>query len=114
MRLDPPQPVHGQEISFFVSFLNTAATDQNPKWVVFVYRADSPTRPNTQTSVTQTTIQPGTLEIKAPSGVIKFGATGNACDFYFARVDSLDINNKGTDMVKPDGPVFEKGFTVCQ
>lgn len=40
--------------------------------------------------------------------------TGNACDFYFARVELLDINNKATDMTKPDGQVFEKGFSVCQ
>jgi hypothetical protein len=114
MRLDPAQPAHGQSISFSVSFLNTASGDQNVKWVVLIYRADNPTRSNTQTTVVQTTFPPGATDIQAPSGTIKFGSTGNACDYYFARVDQIDINNKGTDMTGPDGKVFEKPFTVCQ
>ncbi|MCL4394956.1 MAG: hypothetical protein M1482_09180 [Chloroflexi bacterium] len=113
VRLDPEQPTHGQSISFYVSFLNTATSVQNVKWQVYIYRADNPTRRNNETTVVQTAFNPGPIELQAV-GTFRYGSTGNACDFFFARVDQLDINNKGIDLTKPDGQVFEKGFSICE
>jgi hypothetical protein len=112
IRLEPSQPAHAKDIAFSVSFLNTASADQNPKWVIFVYRADNPTRANTQTAVTQSTVPVGTLDVQA-NPTVRFGGTGNACDYYFAQVDLIDINNKGTPIPQPDGQPYTKGFAVC-
>jgi hypothetical protein len=114
LRLDPPQPAHNQTIAMGVTFLNTAGGDQNVKWVVYVFRAENPTRPNTQSPVNPASFKTGpTAELDS---LIRFklGATGNACDFFFARVDILDINNRGTDLPGIDGKLFEKGFSICQ
>ncbi len=113
IRLDPSQPAHAQDISFSVSFLNTANGDQNQKWVIYIYRADNPTKINLQTAVTQSTFPSGSTDLQALPPV-KFGVTGNACDYYFAQVDSVDVNNKGTPLSQPDGQALTKGFAVCQ
>ena len=114
MRLDPPQPTHTQSISFYVSFLNTASGDQNVKWVILIYRADNPTRSFSQTAVNQTAFSSGATADFAAPGSFKLGSTGNTCDYFSARVDQIDANNKETDMTTPDGKTFEKGFTICQ
>jgi len=113
MRLDPPQPTHGQAVSFFVTFLNTATTEQNFKWQIYIFKSDTPGRRNNETSILQTTFRPGAVELPA-SGTFRFGATGNACDFFDAQVVWLDINNKGTPFNKTDGGVFDRGFSICQ
>ena len=113
IRLDPSQPAHAQNISFNVSFLNTANGDQNQKWVIYIYRADNPTKINQQTAVTQSTFPPGATDLQALPPV-SFGVTGNACDYYFAQVNSIDINNKGTPLTQPNGQALTKGFAVCQ
>ena len=113
VRLDPSQPAHAQNITFSVSFLNTANGDQNQKWVIYIYRADNPTKMNQQTAVTQSTFPPGTTDLQAQP-TVKFGVTGYACDYYFAQVNSIDINNKGTPLTQPDGQALTKNFAVCQ
>jgi hypothetical protein len=114
IQLDPSQPAHAQNITFSVSFLNTANADQNQKWVIYIYNpAINPNRPSTQTAVTQSTFPPGPTDLQA-SPPVKFGVTGNACDYYFAQVDSIDINNKGTPLTQPNGQALTKGFAVCQ
>ncbi len=113
LRLDPVQPTHGQAISFFVTFLNTANTDDTQKWQVYIYKADNPARRNSETTALLSTFQAGSVEFKAVGG-FQIGATGNACDYFFARVVTLDPNNKATELPKPEGPTFEKGFAVCQ
>jgi hypothetical protein len=113
MRLEPAQPAHSQATSFFVTFLNTATTDNNQRWAVYIYKADNLTRRNNETTVLPTTFQPGSVELKS-IGTFQIGSTGNPCDYFSARVVTLDQNNKGIELTKPDGTVFEKGFTVCQ
>ena len=113
IQLNPNQPAHAQNISFSVSFLNTASGDQNQKWVIYIYRAENPTKINQQTAITQSTFPPGATNLQALPPV-NFGATGNACDYYFAQVDSVDVNNKGTPLGQPDGQALTKGFAVCQ
>jgi hypothetical protein len=114
IRLDPSQPAHAQDTSFFVTFLNTASTENNQKWQVYIYKADNPARRNNETTVLQTPFQPGSIELKA-IGTFKYGATGNACDFFFAIVVTLDQNNKGIELTKPgELQRFEKGFSICQ
>jgi hypothetical protein len=113
MRLEPAQPAHSQATSFFVTFLNTATTDNNQRWAVYIYKADNLTRRNNETTVLPTTFQPGSVELKS-IGTFQIGSTGNPCDYFSARVVTLDQNNKGIELTKPDGTVFEKGFAVCQ
>ena len=113
LRLDPVQPAHRVNTSMFVSFLNTAPGDQNVRWVVYLYRADNPTRVNSQSPVNQATFRTGAAPEQ--DSLIKFnlGATSSTCDYFFARVDILDINNKGTDLPGIDGKTFERGFSIC-
>jgi hypothetical protein len=111
LRIDPNPPVRGAELNFYATFANTASTIYNPRWVVYIYKADTPNRTYGETSILQSTIAGGTGEIKA-LGFWKL-PLGGPCDYFFARVASLDVNNKPVMYTSPDGAVFEKGFTVC-
>ncbi|MBI5035392.1 MAG: hypothetical protein HZB51_33110 [Chloroflexi bacterium] len=114
MGMDQPQPAHGQIINFTVSFLNTSAGDVSVKWKVYIYRADNPAKPNTESALVAASFPPGKSDHVPVPLNFKIGATGNDCDYFFARVDTLDNNNKPTDLTASDGKVFEKGFSVCK
>jgi hypothetical protein len=111
LRIEPNPPVRGTDLNFFVTFSNTAGSVYNPKWLVYIYRADTPNRSYSETTALQSAISAGTIEIKS-LGSWKLGL-GGPCDYFFARVGFLDINNRPVMYTQPDGTVFEKGFTVC-
>jgi hypothetical protein len=114
MGMDQAQPAHGQNVNFTVSFLNTGSGDVSVKWKVYIFRADTPARSNTESAAVPAAFHPGpTLDQPVPMN-FKLGSTGNDCDYFFARVDTLDVNNKPTDLTTTDGKVFEKGFSVCK
>lgn len=103
--------MRGADLSFYVTFLNTAGTVYNPKWLVYIYKADTPNRSYSETTALQISIPAGANEFKS-LGNWKLGL-GGLCDYFFARVGFLDANNKPVMYTSPDGSVFEKGFTVC-
>ncbi len=111
LRLEPDKPTRGQDISFYVQFLNTASGEQNFPWLVFVYRADNPKNPFGQTSTLKTTIPIGTVEQKA-LGTWKLTG-GGGCEDYVARVFWLDEAKKSTQFSTPGGSLFEYAFSVC-
>ncbi len=112
LRLNPDRPAFNSAVSFFVTFANTTSTFQNFKWLVYIFRADTPSRANNQTTAVQGSFPAGSGEYSA-LGTFRYGATGNQCEFFFARVGWLDADNKTTFFTQSDGKVFEKGFSVC-
>ena len=110
--LSPERPAHGEQITFAVTFANTMSTEQTFRWLVYIYKSDTPQRSFSETSVVQTAIPIAATEHKA-LGYWKIGSTGYQCDQFSARVAWLDQNNKATFFLQPDGKVFEKPFAVC-
>lgn len=111
LRIEPSPPVRGADLNFYVTFLNTAGSVYNPRWLVYIFRADTPNRSYSETTVLQSSIPAGTNEVKS-LGSWKLGL-GGPCDYFFARVGFLDINNRPVMYTQSDGTIFEKGFTVC-
>jgi hypothetical protein len=111
LRIDPNPPVRGPELNFFATFVNAAGTVQNFKWLVYIYRSDTPNKSYGETSPLLTAIPTGTNPFKS-NGYWKL-PLGGPCEFFFARVAWLDQNNKPIEFTTPDGKVFNKDFTVC-
>ncbi len=112
MRFTPDQPTYNQAVSFAVKFNNTTPTLLNLRWRVYIFRADTPWRSNTETTFIDTGFPTGTGEYAA-MGTFRYGVTGSTCDFFFARVGWVDADNRIYYFAKDDGRVFEKGFAVC-
>jgi len=110
MRVEP-NPVRGAELTFSPTFFNNTGSAQNVKWVVYIYRADTPGRRIGETAALYITIPQGTSEQKG-AGFWKL-ALGGPCDYFYAEVAYLDVNNRGVSYTTPDGTVFQKGLTVC-
>jgi hypothetical protein len=112
MRLDPAQPGHSQNINFYPTFNNTTSAPQNFAWKVYVYNAASPANPVLDTTPVQASFVAGSsTEGKAGSPYF-WGATGNQCDYFFARVGFQD-GDKRVFYTTPDGKFFEKSFSLC-
>lgn len=112
--VDPVQAAHGQNIAFAVAFSNTSSGDQNVKWKVYVYRADNPIKSNTESAAVPVSYPPGMIPLQSVPLNFKLGSTGNNCDYFFARVATLDNNNQPNVLNGLDGKIFEKGFAICQ
>jgi hypothetical protein len=97
----------------FVSFLNTAAGDQNVRWVLYVFRADNPSRFIAQSAVNQAAFRPGATGEQNSLINFNLGATSNTCDYLTLKVDILDVNNKGVDLPGTDGKTFERPLVIC-
>jgi len=110
LRTEPPVPRAGQEVGFYVTFLNTAGGTQNYRWLVYIYKADNLRTSFGETSAQATSIPVGSVEQKA-LGVWKVGI--GICGDFVARVAWLDANNKATTFNKPDGSLFELPMNTC-
>jgi len=112
LRIDPDPPVRATELQFYPTFQNNTGNLQNKRWVVYIYRTDTPNRSTGETPRTTTGIPPGTSEQKTSVGW-KLGG-GGPCEYFFARVAQIDEQeNKPVFFTQPNGKVFEKGFTIC-
>lgn len=110
LRMEPPVPGAGQEVSFYATFLNTASGTQNYRWLVYVYKADN-LRNSFGETTNQMTSQPvGSVEQKS-LGSWKVGI--GTCGSFVARVAWLDEDRKATPFTKPDGQVYELPFSTC-
>jgi hypothetical protein len=112
MRLDPPQPGHNQDITFYPTFNNPTGATLNYAWKVFVYKAESPANPTLDTTPVQGSFTAGSTTEGKSGSTYKLGATGNQCDYFFARVGSQD-GDKRVFYTTPDGKFFEKSFSLC-
>lgn len=112
VQLAPERPAFNQGVSFKVTFLNTAMGDQNMSWRVYIFKADTPTKSNSETGLLRSTFPRGTTEIVSP-GTFSYGPTGRTCENFFVRVGWIDPENKIVYFNSPDGKTYEKGFMVC-
>jgi hypothetical protein len=112
LRLSPAQPAFNQDIVFYATYSNTTSTVQNFNWRVYIYRADTVTHSDNETSGLQTGFPVGTGEVQS-LGNYSYGPTGFQCEYFFARVGWLDSNNKITFFTASDGTVYQKGFSIC-
>ena len=110
LRVDP-NPVRGAELTFNPTFFNNTGSPQNVKWVVYIYRADTPGRRIGETTAIYITIPQGASEQKGV-GFWKL-PLGGPCDYFYAEVAYFDVNNRGVSYTTSDGAVFQKGLTVC-
>ncbi len=112
LRLSPAIPAFFKAATFIPTFSNTANQTLNFKWKVYIWKTDNLTKSNNETSFLQTAFQTGSAEY--PSlGQFSYGATGNNCENFFARVGWIDSDNKIQYFMFPDGRTFEKPFSVC-
>lgn len=111
LRIDPNPPTRGSDLVFHATFLNTTGTVQNFKWLVYIYRPETPTRSYSETTLTMSSIPVGTSEFKS-LGAWKL-PLGGPCENFFARVAWFDENNKAINFTKPDSQLFSQDFSVC-
>lgn len=111
LRTDPNPPNRTAELRFFATFANSTGSQQNYRWIVYIYRFDAPSRSTGETTITQVNLPIGSSEQKS-DGFWRLGP-GNQCESFFARVASLDQDKRPTMFTRPDGKVFEKSMTLC-
>ena len=112
LRLSPAQPAFNDRIAFFATYANTTNAVQNFNWRVYIYRADTTSHSDNETSGLQTGFPVGTGEVQS-LGNYFYGPTGYQCEYFFARVGWLDSNNKITFFTASDGTLYQKGFAIC-
>ncbi len=118
VRISPERPAYTQDVSFTVTFLNTATGDQNLSWRVYIFKADTAAKGDiaaksyNDTTLLASTFPPGTKELVSP-GTFKQGPTGRTCDYFFVRVGWINPENKIVYFNTPDGKLYEKDFMVC-
>ena len=111
LRTLPDPPVRGPDLKFLVTFSNGTGRDQNYRWLVQIYKADTPNKSFGETTVSNAPIPPGAIE-QTSLGAWRL-PLGGPCDYFFARVVSFNADNKPVPFTTPDGKVFEKGLTIC-
>lgn len=111
LRIEPTEPRRGQIIVFYPTFLNTATGEQNPRWLVYIYRRDNLRASFGETAVLGTTIPVGASEQKSAANWRVSGLI--SCEDYVARVAWQDANKRSTPFNKADGSIYEFGFRVC-
>jgi hypothetical protein len=111
LRIDPNPPVRGTDLIFYATFVNSTGATQNYKWIVYIYRADTPGKSTGETTAQTSAIPVGSNEIKG-SGAWKI-ALGGPCENYVARPAFFDQSNQPVNFTQPNGKLFEKAFTVC-
>jgi hypothetical protein len=112
LKVSPQIPAFFKDATFTPTFSNTADQTLNFKWKVYIWKTDNLSKSNNETSFLQTAFVPGSADY--PSlGNFSYGATGNSCETFFARVGWIDSQNKINYFMFPDGRTFEKPFSVC-
>ncbi len=111
VRVDPSPPKRGQQLTFFVTFLNTTGAVQHRKWYVKIFPPDSKNSKG-ETPKVDNDLPVGTSEFQ--SG--QWSLTGpGPCEEFLARVFWIDqSNNNVVEFIKPDqsgGPAA--GLNIC-
>lgn len=101
IRLDPTTAYRGQNVTFYVTFLNTTGTQQGFRWRIRIYTPDNSKNSFGDTAPLNNTINVGTSELASDNGWAVRGAGG--CMDLIARVFQVDPDTKQeTEFVKPD------------
>lgn len=112
IRLDPPAPKQRDNVTFYVTFLNTTGTDQTYRWFIFIYR-EGQTEPFGQTSSDkERIIPPGTVEQQAIN-TWRMGSD-EPCAKMEAKVHREDPGGGRPAFNSPDGQPYALPFTLCQ
>ena len=112
IRLDPPEPKHEQDVTFYVTFLNTTGADQTFRWFIFIYRQGQP-NPFGQTSSDRArVISAGTVE-QAAVNTWRMGVD-EPCTTLEAKVYWEDPSGSRLVFNSPDGHPYVLIFTECQ
>jgi hypothetical protein len=102
--------VRGPDLRFYARFINSTGAEQNNRWLVYVFKADTQ-RQVGETSRTAAPIPAGTAE--QPSDGAWRLALGGPCDYFYAQVGWINAENKVVWFTTPNGTTFQKSFTVC-
>jgi hypothetical protein len=111
LRLQPSRPRRGQEITFLVTFLNTAGKPAELRWGVFVYRPANRYQSFGQTSMRSGIVQANVMEALAAGSWKLTG--GGPCEEFGARVAWMRPNEGLAMLASPGGQTFEQRFSVC-
>lgn len=112
IRLDPPEPKQKQDVTFYVTFLNTTGTDQTFRWFIFIYRQGQP-NPFGQTSSDKARVIPaGTVEQPAVN-TWRMGSS-EPCTTVEAKVHWQDPSGSRPVFNGTDGQPYLLTFTMCQ
>ena len=108
LRVDPPEPRSGNQITFYTTFVNTQGEAQY-NYCVEIFRGRDVSK-----SVGISTCSPITI----PRGTNEFPSTGwnvreGSCTQYLARAISEDAAKARSAFLQPDGGIAYLNFTVC-
>lgn len=110
IRVDPPEPHAGNQITFYANFLNTMGSVQQYRWCVEIYTPDDLRRSKGITTCTNQDI---------PEGASELASTGwnqeriGGCVLYLAYPIWEDQARARTRFPKPEGGDIWKDFTLC-
>lgn len=111
LRPDPQSPRRGQDVSFFVTFVNTTNIPLTYRWAVYLFKPDQPAHSFGQTGPHVAVIPPGTQEIRTPT---TWSLTGHGpCENFLVRAGWVNGTDQVMYFTRPDGELFEQTLTVC-
>lgn len=111
IRLDPPHPLQKQDVTFYVTFLNTTGVEQKYRWFIFIYLEDQSTPFGQTSSDMAYIIPPGTSE-QVSLNTWKMGP-GQPCTNLTAEVHWIGPEDTRPAFAGPNGRDFVFPFTVC-
>jgi hypothetical protein len=109
LRVDPPSPRSGDQITFYPTFLNTKDLVQEYNICVEIFRGQDVSKSVGISTCTAEKIGPGTSEFPSTGWNVREGA----CTQYLARAISEDQAKARTPFLQPDGNIHYLNFTVC-
>ncbi len=109
MRIEPP-PQRGPDLTFYPTFLNTLGREQNYRWSVYIFRADTQKRIG-DTSFNNDPIPTGNVEQRTNGSW--HWPLGGPCEYFYAQIGWTNDENKIIWFTTTNGAIFQKGFTAC-
>lgn len=92
IRLDPAKPGRNENVTFYVTFLNTTGTQQGFRWRIRIFKNDGSKNSFGDTAPLNNTINVGSSELASDNGWAARGPVG--CLDLVARVYSVDPSTK--------------------
>lgn len=110
LRLEPPQPLRREAITFYATFLNTTDAARAYNWRVRIFDADS-NREFYKTGLRSISVPVGKTEIAMGDDFVVRGAGG--CVSFYAQAFSQNPDESLVPFKSTDGKVITTSFTVC-
>lgn len=114
IRLDPAKPNRGNQVTFYVTFLNTTGAPSNYAWQILLYEEEkccNPARTYGTSLLQQMTIPTGS-NVLASANNWKVAGAGDCVSFY-AQVSYQDPEKHPVIFNMPNGQPYTIPFTVC-